>query len=48
MANATGKRYVCGTCGTEMLVVRGGEGKLTCCSADMQLKGAAAAEGAKA
>ena len=42
MANETGKRYVCATCGTEMLVTRGGNGALSCCGQPMQLRTAAA------
>jgi hypothetical protein len=38
MANQTGKRYVCGACGSEMLVTRGGDGALTCCGAPMQIR----------
>ena len=40
MANQTGKRYVCSTCGSEMLVTRGGEGSLCCCGEPMQIRGA--------
>ena len=40
MANQTGKRYVCATCGAEMLVTRGGEGEIKCCDRPMQLRGA--------
>lgn len=42
MANQTGKRYVCETCGAEMLVTRGGDGNLICCDRPMQLRVAAA------
>jgi desulfoferrodoxin-like iron-binding protein len=38
MANQTGKRYVCGTCGSEMLVTRAGDGQLECCGQPMALK----------
>lgn len=38
MANETGKRYVCKKCGCEMLVIRGGKGKLHCCGEPMELK----------
>lgn len=39
MANETGKRYVCATCGSEMLVTRGGDGTVSCCGQPMQLRG---------
>jgi desulfoferrodoxin-like iron-binding protein len=42
MANQIGKRYVCATCGSEMLVTRAGEGTLVCCGQPMQLRGATA------
>lgn len=48
MANQTGKRYVCQSCGTEMLVTRGGEGTLSCCGQPMQLRGATAPAQAQA
>jgi desulfoferrodoxin-like iron-binding protein len=38
MATQTGKRYACATCGTEMLVTRGGTGELSCCGQPMQLR----------
>jgi hypothetical protein len=40
MANETGKRYVCASCGSEMLVTRGGDGAVSCCGQPMQLRGA--------
>jgi len=43
MANETSKRYVCTSCGSEMLVTRGGEGALACCGQPMQLRGSAGA-----
>jgi desulfoferrodoxin-like iron-binding protein len=43
--NETGKRYVCSTCGSELLVTRGGEGALSCCGQPMQIRGAAVAPG---
>ena len=43
MANQTGKRYVCATCGSEMLVTKAGAGTLTCCGEEMQIRGATAA-----
>ncbi len=47
MANQTGKRYVCGKCGSEMLVTRGGNGELACCEQPMQPRGAAGAQGSQ-
>ncbi|MBV8085072.1 MAG: desulfoferrodoxin [Chloroflexi bacterium] len=41
MATQTGKRYVCGTCGSEMLATKAGTGELTCCGKPMELKAAA-------
>ena len=38
MANQAGKRYQCGTCGSEMMVTRSGQGNLTCCDKPMHLK----------
>ncbi len=40
MANQTGKRYVCASCGSEMLVTRGGDGELACCNQPMTIRGA--------
>jgi desulfoferrodoxin-like iron-binding protein len=37
-----GKRYVCASCGSEMLVTRAGDGTLACCGQEMQLRAAAA------
>ena len=48
MANQTGKRYVCSSCGSEMLVTRGGEGEISCCGQPMQLRAAAAAASSQA
>ncbi|MCC7368543.1 MAG: hypothetical protein IT306_08975 [Chloroflexi bacterium] len=48
MANQTGKRYVCATCATEMLVTRAGTGTLTCCGQEMQLRAGGAARAATA
>jgi hypothetical protein len=39
MAILAGKRYVCSTCGTEMLVTRGSDSGLTCCDQPMHLRG---------
>ena len=33
-----GKRYVCGTCGTELLCAKNGAGRFTCHGAPMDLK----------
>ena len=41
MPNQTGKRYVCSSCGSEMLVTRGGDGQLSCCGKSMDIRGAA-------
>ena len=41
MANETGKRYVCATCGSEMLVTRAGDGVLSCCDQPMHPREAA-------
>lgn len=38
MTNETGKRYVCSTCGSELLVTRGGSGSLSCHDQPMQLR----------
>lgn len=38
MANQLGKRYTCGTCGTETLCTKAGSGAVKCCGAEMQLK----------
>ncbi len=38
LANEVGKRYFCEKCGTEFIVTKGGEGKLTCCGQPMTLK----------
>ncbi|MEE2949005.1 MAG: desulfoferrodoxin [Chloroflexota bacterium] len=38
MANQTGKRYVCGKCGSEFIVTKGGDGSISCCQAPMELK----------
>jgi hypothetical protein len=38
MANVTGKRYVCGKCGAEFIVTKGGDGAVVCCSAPMAIK----------
>ncbi len=38
MANQVGKRYQCNECGTEMIVTKGGDGGIACCSQTMQQK----------
>ena len=38
MATQLGKRYLCDTCGTEVLCNKAGSGSLTCCDHDMKLK----------
>jgi desulfoferrodoxin-like iron-binding protein len=38
VANQVGKRYLCGKCGTEMIVTKAGDGELSCCSQPMTLK----------
>jgi desulfoferrodoxin-like iron-binding protein len=38
VANQVGKRYVCGKCGAEVIVTRGGNGTAVCCGEPMELK----------
>lgn len=38
MANDVGKRYVCGKCGAEFIVTRGGKGKVLCCGQPTEQK----------
>ena len=38
MANEIGKRYVCGNCGTELIVTKGGDGTIHHCGQPMELK----------
>ncbi|MCX6023502.1 MAG: hypothetical protein NTZ05_17575 [Chloroflexi bacterium] len=38
LANQVGKRYICGTCGSEMIVTKAGVGALGCCDGPMKLK----------
>lgn len=38
VANQTGKRYKCESCGSEFIVTRGGNGSITCCGTEMPLK----------
>lgn len=35
--NETGKRYTCGTCGTQVICVKKGEGRFGCHGAPMEL-----------
>jgi desulfoferrodoxin-like iron-binding protein len=36
MASQLGKRYRCEVCGTEILCVKPGDGKMECCGKEMQ------------
>ncbi|MBM3945005.1 MAG: desulfoferrodoxin [SAR202 cluster bacterium] len=38
MASETGKRYVCGKCGSEFVATRGGDGDITCCDTPVNEK----------
>jgi len=38
LANETGKRYACGSCGAEVIVTKGGDGEVQCCAAPMNKK----------
>ena len=38
MANETGKRYFCSTCGAEFVITRGGDGEVICCNNPMTKK----------
>ena len=38
MANQVGKRYICKKCGSQFIVTRGGDGKLSCCKEEMEIK----------
>jgi len=38
VANQVGKRYMCTKCGSEFIVTKAGDGSLTCCNQEMQLK----------
>lgn len=38
MATQLGKRYLCGSCGVEVLCNKGGPGELSCCDQEMKLK----------
>lgn len=43
MANQTGKRYACQSCGSEFLVTKGGSGEIRCCGQPLSLKAPAGA-----
>ncbi|MGE0681816.1 MAG: desulforedoxin [Candidatus Binatia bacterium] len=38
MANQLGKMYLCGSCGAQIIVTKGGTGTIKCCGAEMQKK----------
>jgi desulfoferrodoxin-like iron-binding protein len=38
MANQLGKVYVCGKCGSQVIVTKAGGGTLKCCGAPMEQK----------
>jgi hypothetical protein len=38
MANVLGKRYMCESCGTEVLCNKAGDGGLECCDTQMRIK----------
>lgn len=38
MANQLGKRFLCETCGTQVLCTKAGEGTIQCCGKDMELQ----------
>ena len=38
MATQLGKRYVCDSCGTEILCNKPGSGSIACCDHDMKVK----------
>ena len=38
LANETGKRYICGKCGSEFIVTKGGSGSVACCNEPMSIK----------
>lgn len=42
MSNQLGKRYLCESCGAEVLCTKGGDGKVVCCEEEMALKQATA------
>jgi desulfoferrodoxin-like iron-binding protein len=38
MANQLGKVYICGKCGSQVIVTKAGTGTLKCCGAEMEQK----------
>ncbi len=38
MASQLGKMYLCGSCGVQVIVTKGGDGALKCCGAEMRKK----------
>lgn len=38
MSIAIGKRYICSSCGCEIIVTKAGTGPLTCCGEEMKIK----------
>ncbi len=38
MANQLGKMYLCGSCGAQVIVTKGGDGTIKCCDGEMQKK----------
>jgi len=38
VANEVGKRYVCKKCNSEFIVTKGGQGTISCCGQNMELK----------
>jgi desulfoferrodoxin-like iron-binding protein len=38
MANQLGKMYICGKCGSQVIVTKAGAGSLKCCGQEMEQK----------
>jgi len=38
MANQLGKVYICGKCGSQVIVTKGGTGTIKCCGGNMDQK----------
>jgi len=38
MANQLGKVYICSTCGSQVIVTKGGTGTMKCCGAPLEQK----------
>ena len=38
MATQVGKRYICSECGSTFIVTKGGEGTITCCGQELEIK----------